>query len=104
MKAYDYRGVLDEACDVCGAFQLESPGAITGLCDACKRQGHTKATLGSLQGWASTPARDVLYYDRLAREAWSYSDGQRVFIRNLPRLEDAKAYAKRHGFRIVEVA
>jgi hypothetical protein len=39
MLAIDYRGTQDVACDCCGAFQLESPGANTGLCDACKRHG-----------------------------------------------------------------
>ena len=59
--------------------------------------------IGNLQGWASTPARDVLYWDALAREAWTYSDGQRVFVHGLLWTPGAVRYAKRHGVKLIEV-
>ena len=56
----------------------------------------------SLRGWASTPSTDVLYYDRLAHEMWSYSDGQRIFVRGEPTYNTSTAqhYANCRGFRL----
>ena len=48
---------------------------------------------------------ETMYYQRHGHgfEAWSYSDGDRVWLLHNKSVDEVRAYAQRHGYRLVAV-